>query len=601
MPATHLESAWCVASQRSSHVREIASGLRIPEYVARALINRGVRDPESAIQFLKPSSHQLEDPFAFRHMERAVERILHAVKRGEKILIQGDYDVDGSASAALLVNLFRLLGAEVEVSIPSRAEEGYGLNERIIRDAAKSGVKLLITCDNGTTANAEIALANELGIDSIITDHHTVGETLPDALAVMNPHINDETLRFRDLCGAGVAFKLAWALLQKTSNGRTLDEPYKDFLAGAQSLVALASIADVVPLVGENRVLTTQGLKLMPDSPNPGIRALMESIGLDRVPTATDVGFKLAPRLNAGGRLGRETLALELLTARSYGEAMDIARQMDVLNRERQGVDRALTKLAEEMVNADVTYQSDRVLVLGHDEFHPGVVGIVAARISRRFNKPAVLVAMQGATGRGSGRSIPGFHLYNALNECAGLMERFGGHAQAAGLEISRENMLSLRRAVNEIADKHILQADYATPTLDIDATVPLAALDVAGVRVLEALEPFGQGNPEPVFMADEVEIVAPPRVVGRGAGHLSLMVRQVGVTQPPVPSRSLFDDEPAPRAEASGTLKAIAFGLGERVSEFKRGDKVRIAFTPKISTFRGHPEVELELKDLRA
>ncbi|MCG3183010.1 MAG: Single-stranded-DNA-specific exonuclease RecJ [Planctomycetes bacterium] len=600
MPAAHLESAWCVASQRSSHVREIASGLKIPEYVARALINRGVRDAESAVQFLKPSSHQLEDPFAFRHMERAVERILHAVKRGEKILIQGDYDVDGSASAALLVNLFRLLGAEVEVSIPSRAEEGYGLNERIIRDAAKSGVKLLITCDNGTTANAEIALANELGIDSIITDHHTVGETLPEALAVMNPHISDETLRFRDLCGAGVAFKLAWALLQKTSNGRSLDEPYKDFLAGAQSLVALASIADVVPLVGENRVLTTQGLKLMPDSPNPGIRALMESIGLDRVPTATDVGFKLAPRLNAGGRLGRETLALDLLTARSYGEAMDIARQMDVLNRERQSVDRALTKLAEEMVNADVTYQSDRVLVLGHDEFHPGVVGIVAARISRRFNKPAVLVAMQGATGRGSGRSIPGFHLYNALNECAGLMERFGGHAQAAGLEITRENMLSLRRAVNEIADKHIMQADYATPTLDIDATVPLAALDVAGVRVLEALEPFGQGNPEPVFMADEVEIVAAPRVVGRGTGHLSLMVRQVGSTLTPPPARSLFDDEPAPRAEASGTLKAIGFGLGERISEFKRGDRVRIAFTPKISTFRGHPEVELELKDLR-
>jgi single-stranded-DNA-specific exonuclease len=581
-------------------VREIASGLRIPEYVARALINRGVRDADSAIQFLKPSSHQLEDPFAFRHMERAVERILHAVKRGEKILIQGDYDVDGSASAALLVNLFRLLGAEVEVSIPSRAEEGYGLNERIIRDAARSGVKLLITCDNGTTANAEIALANELGVDSIITDHHTVGETLPEALAVMNPHITDETLRFRDLCGAGVAFKLAWALLQKTSNGRTLDEPFRDFLAGAQSLVALASIADVVPLVGENRVLTTQGLKLMPDSPNPGIRALMESIGLDRVPTATDVGFKLAPRLNAGGRLGRETLALELLTARSYGEAMDIAHQMDVLNRERQSVDRALTKLAEEMVNADVTYQSDRVLVLGHDEFHPGVVGIVAARISRRFNKPAVLVAMQGATGRGSGRSIPGFHLYNALNECAGLMERFGGHAQAAGLEITRENMLCLRRAVNDVADKHILQADYATPTLDIDATVPLAALDVAGVRVLEALEPFGQGNPEPVFMADEVEIVAPPRVVGRGTGHLSLMVRQVGVTQPPGAARGLFDDEPTPRVEASGTLKAIGFGMGERINEFKRGDRVRIAYTPKISTFRGHPEVELELKDIR-
>ncbi|MBZ0138109.1 MAG: single-stranded-DNA-specific exonuclease RecJ [Planctomycetes bacterium] len=594
-----VDCAWCVAGQRSSHVRALCDALKIPEYVARALIHRGAKDPEAAVQFLKPSSHQLEDPFVFRHMEIAVERVLRAVRNGEKILIQGDYDVDGSTSAALLVNLFRLLGADAEVSIPSRAEEGYGLNERIIRDAAKSGVKLLITCDNGTTANKEIALANELGIDSVITDHHTVGETLPESLALMNPHIADETVRFRDLCGAGVAFKLAWAILQKHSGGRELDAASRDFLAGAQSLVALACIADVVPLVGENRVLTTQGLKLMPDSPNPGIRALMESSGLERVPTGTDVAFKLAPRLNAGGRLGRESLALELLTARSYGEAMDIAKTMDALNRERQGVDRALTKLAEELVSADVSYESDRVLVLGHDEFHPGVVGIVAARISRRFNKPAVLVAMRGDTGRGSGRSIPGFHLYNALNECAGLMQRFGGHAQAAGLEITRANMGSLRQAVNEIADKHIIQADYETRTLDIDATVGLSALDVAGVKLLEMLEPFGHGNPEPVFMADNIEVVAPPRVVGRGTGHLSLMVRQTTAPGARTP-RGMFDDEPAQAAETSATFKAIAFGMGKRVDEVRRGSTMRIAFTPKISTFRGPPEVELELKDFR-
>lgn len=601
MPTANIESAWCVASQRSTHVRELASGLRIPEFAARALINRGVRDADSAAGFLKPSSAQLEDPFVFKQMERAVERILRAVKQGEKILIQGDYDVDGSASAALLVNLFRLLGVEVEVSIPSRAEEGYGLNDRIIRDAAKAGITLLITCDNGTTANAEIALANELGIDTIVTDHHTVGETLPDTYALMNPHIADETVRYRDLCGAGVAFKLAWAVLQKTGNRGSLNDAQKEFLAGAQSLVALASIADVVPLTGENRVMTAFGLKLMPDSPNPGIRALMELAGLDRVPTGTDVGFKLAPRLNAGGRLGRETLALELLTARSYGEAMEMARQMDTLNRERQGVDRALTKLAEGMVTSDVTYDSDRILVLGHEEFHPGVVGIVAARLTRRFNKPTVLVAMRGESGRGSGRSIPGFHLYNALNECSDLMERFGGHAQAAGLEITREKLGVLRRAVNECADKHIIQADYETPTLDIDAHIRLSQLDIGGVRVLEALEPFGQGNPEPVFMADEIELIAPPRVVGRGTGHLSLMVRQLGSGRyESTGSRSLFD-EPAEKLVPSGTFKAIAFGMGDRVSEVNRGDKIRIAFTPKISTFRGHPEVELELKDFRA
>lgn len=605
LPQTKPEHAWCVASQRTSHVRELGNAMKLPGYVARALINRGIRDTDSATQYLRPNSAHLEDPFAFREMEKAVERIHAAVKNNEKILIQGDYDVDGSASAALLVNMFRLLKTEAAVSIPSRAEEGYGLNERIIREAAENGVKLLITCDNGTTAVKEIALAKELGIDTIVTDHHTVGETLPPTYALMNPHVEDETVAFRDLCGAGVAFKLAWAVLTRHSRGQNLDEPFKDFLASAQSLVALASIADVVPLVGENRVLTTYGLRLMPSSSNPGIRALMETVGLDRVPTGTDVGFKLAPRLNAGGRLGHESLAVELLTARSYGEAMDIAKRMDVINKERQGVDRALTKLAEEMVRSDTTYESDRILVLGHEEFHPGVVGIVAARMTRRFNKPAVLISTGGEVGRGSGRSIPGFHLYNALNECAELMNRFGGHAQAAGLEISCEKLVELRQAVNEVADKHIIQADYATPTLDIDAEVNLNELDLNGVRLLECMEPFGQGNPEPVFKADGVEIASPPRVVGRGTGHLSLMVRQGAPVAHAAAAgtRDLFAPEP-PRSAAGDTpgpaVKAIGFGMGDRIGEVTRGSKVRIAFTPKISTFRGYPELEIEIKDLR-
>jgi single-stranded-DNA-specific exonuclease len=356
-----------------------------------------------------------------------------------------------------------------------------------------------------------------------------------------------------------------------------LSQSHSDFLAGAQGLVALACVADVVPLVGDNRVLTRHGLRAMPGSPNPGIRALMETSGLDRVPTGTDVGFKLAPRINAGGRLGRETLGLELLTSSSYGEAMNLAREMDSLNRKRQGLDRELTRMAEEMVLADTTYESDRVLVVSHDEFHPGVVGIVAARLCRRFNKPAVLVSTREGMGRGSGRSIPGFHLYNALNECSALMHRFGGHAQAAGMEITRENIGTLRRAVNAIADKHVTQADYATPTLNIDAEVQLREFTAEGVRMLEMLEPFGEGNPEPVFAANDVEIAAPPKVVGRGAGHLSILLKQGG---------------PA--------LRGIGFGMGARVGGLQRGDRVRVAFTPRINTWRGIAEVELELKDIR-
>lgn len=570
------DSAWCVASQRAAHVREIADALRAPEYLARALINRGVRDADHARRFLASSTADLEDPFAFRQMPQAVARIQQAVSRGEKVLIQGDYDVDGSTSAALLLNLFRLLGVQAEVSIPVRSQDGYGLNERIVRKAAARGVKLMITCDNGTTALKEIALARQMGIETIVTDHHTVGETLPDTVALLNPHVKDESLKFRDLCGAGVAFKLAWAVLQGVA-GTRLEQAHKDFLSGAQSLVALASVADVVPLLGDNRILTRQGLRAMPDSPNPGIRALMETSGLEGVPSGSDVGFKLAPRINAGGRLGRETLGLELLTARSYGEAVDLAREMDSLNRQRQTIDRELTRRAEEIVASDPGYESERILVLGHDEFHAGVVGIVAARISRRYNKPAVLVATRDGMGRGSGRSIPGFHLYNALNECSGLMHRFGGHALAAGLEITRENLGLLRRAVNEIADKHVVKADYATPTLSIDAEVNLRELEPEGVTRLGQMEPFGEGNPEPLFATTEVEVAAPPKVVGRGTGHLSILLKQ---------------DGPA--------LRGIGFGMGEKVGQLKRGDKVRIAYTPKISTFRGPAEVELELKDIR-
>ncbi|MBX3460151.1 MAG: single-stranded-DNA-specific exonuclease RecJ [Planctomycetes bacterium] len=573
-----VDPAWVVASQPGNVVRDLAGALRIPEHVARVLYNRGVRDSDAAARFLQPSSLHLEDPFSFRQMDRAVDRIRAALAGNEKVMVQGDYDVDGSASAALLVNFFRVLGREVEVSIPSRAEDGYGLNERAIRRAAESGVKLLITCDNGTTAHKEIALAAELGIDTIVTDHHTVGETLPPAVAVLNPHVKDENLQFRDLCGAGVAFKLAWGVMQRVSYGSGLDSAYRDFLAGAQSLVAMASVADVVPLTGENRVLTRTGLRLMPDSPNPGIRALMETSGIKGVPSGVDVGFKIAPRLNAGGRLGRETLALELLTARSYGDALQLAQEAEGLNRQRQSVDRGLTKLAEELVLSDASYERDRVLVLHHDEFHPGVVGIVAARISRRFNKPTVLVAMNGEVGRGSGRSIPGFHLYNALNDCASLMQRFGGHEQAAGMEITRENIGHLRRAVNEIADRHVMQADYATPTLNIDATVALSQLEIAGINLLAGLEPFGHGNPEPVFMAENIEVASDPRVVGKGTGHLSLMLKQAG----------------------NVAFKSIGFGMGERVAEAGKGAHLRIAFTPRISEFRGYPEVELELKDLR-
>ncbi len=572
-----IGATWCVAQQLTADVKALAGDLRLPLLVARVLINRGLRENESADRFLNPSPAHLESPFAFQHMDRAVNRVIGALQRNEKVLVQGDYDVDGSASAALLLNCLRMLGANAQASIPVRSTDGYGLHERVVREASQNGVKLLITCDNGTSAVKEITLARELGIDTIITDHHTVPPVLPPAHAVLNPHVADEKLAFKDLCGAGVAFKLSTALLERTSNGN-IQKPARDFLEGAQSLVAMAAIADVVPLTGENRVLTRFGLRLMPDSPNPGIRALMEIAALTRVPTGTDVGFKLAPRLNAGGRLGRETLALEILTAPSYGDAVRLVQESDTLNRRRQQIDREHTRIASDMVHADASYANDRVLVVGHDDFHAGVVGIVAARLTEAFNKPAVLIAMTGDSGRGSGRSVPGFHLYNALNECSHLLKRFGGHEQAAGLEITRENLGLLRRAVNDVAERHVMNADYATPTLDIDAEISLSELDLAAVEVLQQMEPFGEGNPEPVFSARNVEVTATPRVVGRGTGHLSLLVRQAG----------------------GPAFKAIGFGMGAQATEISRGARLRLAFSPIINEFRGSRDVELSLKAIR-
>lgn len=578
MEKSVIDSAWCVRDQSKPDIEALQSSLKLPELVARALVNRSVTDEESARRYLSPSTAHIEDPFAFREMEAAVDRIQRALRDDEKIVIQGDYDVDGSTSAAILANLFRILGSNASVSIPSRAKEGYGLNENAIRRAKDDGVSLLITCDNGTTALSEIALAKSLGIDTIVTDHHTVGPELPDTVALLNPHVEGETVAFRDLCGAGVAFKLAWAVLQRAgSGGSDLSAEYRDFLAASQSLVALACIADVVPLMGENRVFTRNGLGLMVNSPNPGIRALMQQAKVEKVPTGTDVGFKLAPRLNAGGRMGRETLSFELLTAGSFGDAVALAREADALNSQRQTLDRELTNIANQMIDDDPGYSDDRILVLGHDRFEAGVVGIVASRLMRKYNKPAVLVATNGETGRGSGRSIPGFHLYNALNEVSAMMNSFGGHALAAGLDIDSERIPELRREVNRVADKHILDDDYDTPTLDIDAECTLDQIDFATVNWLHCMEPFGEGNPQPVFMASDVTVVGTPNVVGRGKGHLKLKLRQGDVVH-----------------------EAIGFSMGPEAEKIPSGDSIQIAFTPTFNEWRNQRTIQLEIKDIQ-
>jgi single-stranded-DNA-specific exonuclease len=546
----------------------------VDRLAARVLVSRGLGDPGAAAHFLSDALGDLPDPFLMRGMRLAVDRLVRAVRSGEQVTLYGDYDVDGVCSTALLSLFLEGCGARVATSIPHRIRDGYGLNQAAVERFAADGTRVLVTLDCGITAAAEVGRARDLGLDVVVVDHHTVPATLPPALAVLNPHQDGCAYPTRHLCAAGVAFALCMALrrgLREVGHFATRGEPN---LKALLDLVALATVADVVPLTGANRVLVKHGLVALSRAERPGVRALKEVAGLggDALVSSGLVGFRLGPRINAAGRLDDAAVGLRLLRAQTLEEARPLAHALDVANQERQLIEQRILGAALEQADGQ---SSARGLVLWGEGWHAGVVGIVAARVVDRLHRPVVVVGVQDGVGKGSARSIERFHLVEALGRCAELLLRYGGHRAAAGVTLEARALPAFREAFGRIAAE-LLTPEDLEPRCQVDAMVNPDELTERAVAGLAVLGPFGQGNPEPVLAARG--LAARPRIVESkrgGAGHLKLTLPD------------------APR------LDAIGFGMAERAAE--ASGRVDLAFQATVDEFRGQRRVALKLKDLKA
>jgi len=565
---------WIVARPPREACARLAAALGVTPVAAAILWDRGVRDVEEGQRFLDPALTALHDPDTFPQMDAAVERIARAVAGGEPIAIYGDYDVDGVSSSALLLDLFDLVGVSVDVYLPHRVEEGYGLNEAALDDLARRGIRLVITVDNGTGMAREIAHGRERGLSFVVTDHHEAACADTPADAHLNPKA-EPSIPFRDLSGVGVVFKLAWAISRRFSRARKVSPELRGFLRRALGYVALGTVADVCPLRGENRTLVAHGLRELDAWDRPGIRALREIACPEGGPlTASALAFRIGPRINAAGRMGRADLALELLRTRDPDRAREIARHLDRENRRRQDVERRILEDARERIAREFDLSRARGIVLADPAWHPGVIGIVAARLVELFQRPTILIALAGERGRGSGRSVPQVHLRDAIACCREHLIGFGGHAQAAGIAIEASRVDVFREAFDRAVP---LPGEELRAALRIDAEVRLAAVNGRLVADLDRLAPFGEGNPAPIVLARDLEIVGTPRSMGRTSDHLSFFVRQDGIG-----------------------IRVVAFGRADLALPLRRAGRCDIVFRPAINSFNGERTVELRLVDVR-
>ena len=548
-------------------VRALAEALSLPEIVCRLLLIRGYVSAEDAKLFLRPRLDRLHDPLSFLTMDKAVERLARAVKNQELVFVHGDYDVDGICSTTILVRTIRQLGGKATPFIPRRIEDGYDLSDAGVDAAIEAGAKVVVTCDCGTGAVSPVARLCRAGIDVIVTDHHLPSGDLPDCLSVLNPKRSGCGYPDKDLAAVGVTFKLSLALARALGAN-------ENFIWAMLDLVALATVADVAPLRGENRVFVRFGLKMLRETRNIGMRALLRASGLEnRQLTAGRIGFILAPRLNAAGRLGHAIRGVELLLTENEHEANVIARELEELNQRRQEIDRATLEQARERVLAmDLDEQFS--IVLADDSWHPGVVGIVASRLVEEFGRPTVLIALSGEQGKGSGRSIPKFDLHGALEKTREHLIRYGGHRAAAGVTIARDKVDDFAARFNEIAKTMLSPADLV-PEIRVDLEVDINGLDGRIESLFRHFEPFGIGNPTPVLLARNVTIARPPRVVGE---HGLKVVLDTG----------------------TGSLDALGWGLAERAAEFQPGAKVDVAFRLERDDYRGESYLQARIADIR-
>lgn len=569
---------WVFLPDQGARSQDFARSLGVDDTIAQLLLNRQIDSVDGARDFMRPSLAQLHDPFLMHGMEQAVERVQRAIHEREKIVVYGDYDVDGTLATTVLMLFFQLVNANADYHIPRRRSEGYGLNVEVLSKLREEGASLIITVDTGIGAFDEIAHCNAIGLDVVVTDHHEPGDQLPGARAIVNPKLSACDYPHQYLCGAGVAFKLAWALAESFTTSQRESREFTDFLETAVGLVTIATVSDLVPLRDENRILTSYGLHALPRTPNPGIRALLEVCHLDGQPLdSSHIAFRLGPRLNAGGRLGKEDLGVRLLLSERFDEALAIAREMDDENKARQEIERAITEDARQRVIDEVDLSTASVIVMNSDEWHAGVIGIVSARLSDEFWRPAVLIATENGRGRGSARSIPGYNIYDMLHSCVDLMSSFGGHAYAAGLEITRANIPTLRDRLNTYA-QGTLDPDSLKPSITLEGELTPSRVSLNLLHQLERLAPFGEGNSQPLFATPLVRLAGRPRIVGRSDQHLTFYVND-GVR----------------------AVKAIGYNMAGWYDALCQSNRdLKLAFAPRINRHGGTESPELLIKDIQ-
>ncbi len=569
----------------------LRTNLVLRNTLAKLLVLRGIDSPESALPFLSPSITHLHSPYLMTGMKAAVDRLDAAIERKEGILVYGDYDVDGTTAVVILKTAIELCGGTADFHVPHRIREGYDLRGDVIERAAAAGIRLVISVDAGTRAFAAAESARRAGVDLIITDHHLPGQDgLPHAFAVVNPNQSGCEYPCKSLCGAGIAFKLAQALMER----RLPHRDQSQLLVSFMKIAAIATIADSVPLVAENRVIASLGLNALRSAVNPGLKALLEVAQLGGKPLRSgEVGFRIAPRINAAGRMDIAKDVIELFSVKDVARARELAQRLDKLNSERQEEERRIVDAIEQRLTEDAALRDSYCMVIDGEGWHRGVIGITATRVVERYGRPALVVSRNGDEAHGSGRSIPAFHLLNALESCGGLFTRFGGHAYAVGFSLPSARVAELQAHLDAYARARLSVADF-DPVLNIDAELPLDTITPEMFEALRKLEPFGAGNPEPVFSA-AVRLTSPVKVLKEKHVRLKLA--------PGAMLSASATNDAADGWRRSLTHNAVGWRLAERVAQEKLlpGDQMEVAFTLDHNDHPDFGGIELSLRDFKS
>ncbi|HZL88705.1 MAG TPA: single-stranded-DNA-specific exonuclease RecJ [Pirellulaceae bacterium] len=577
-----MRKQWRFAPHDADRIARLERAAAIPPIVAQLLLGRGVYEADAARTFLACKLTGLRDPDELPGCAAAADRLYAAVREKKKIVVYGDYDADGMTATALLLGCLKLLGADASYYVPNRLEEGYGLNHDALRGIAQRGGQTVVSVDCGIASVSEAETAKELGLELIVTDHHEMKDSLPDAAAIVHPRLPGSNYPFGGLCGAGVALKLAWAICQRASQSKKVTDAMREFLLSAVGLAAIGTVADVVPLLDENRILVRHGLNSLKYSPALGLSALLAVTRLSEKPvlSSEDLAFTLAPRLNAAGRFGQAQLGVELLTTDNAKRAQELAEYIHELNGSRDSLERSILLAAGKQIKEELHAEDEPALVLAGRGWHAGVIGLVAGKLAEKFHRPVVMIALDQhgvKPGTGSARSCNGFNLHSALAACGEHLLGFGGHAAAAGLKIEENRIDTFRQAFCEFVS---CQTEGGLPQaeLRIDAEGPFSQLTPQTVKQIETLSPFGCGNPRPVLCATGVKLAEPPKRIGNGERHLSLKLSQYRVN-----------------------MRCVGFGFGDLADELSAvSAPLDVAYRPVINEFQGRSRVEVQLVDWR-